>query len=137
MRRVPYFRSMASPRNHVRTKGQRKMSVRAYVLLDIVDGSYEYALQMLRNKAGVVLADWLEGRPDIIAMIEAPNRQRLAEAIMPVLRCIDGITEYLHLLVTRDNRISPDLSTSGNSKPRKRNRKIVNTTRETTNSERR
>ena len=79
------------------------MSVRAYVLLDIVDGSYDYAFQMLRSRAEVVHADQLEGRPDIIAMVEAPNRQRLAEAIMPVIGCIDSITEDLHLLVTRDN----------------------------------
>ena len=92
------------------------MSVRAYVLLDIVDGKSEYAVQMLRSRAGVVLADWLEGSPDVIAMVEAPDRQGLAEAIMPVIGCIDGITEDLHLLVTRDNE-PPDLFTQKNSRP--------------------
>jgi hypothetical protein len=99
---------------------RREMSPRAYMLLDIVDGSCEYAVQMLRSKAGVVLVDWLEGRPDIIAMVEAPDRQRLAEAIMPVVGCIDGITEDLHLLVTRDREIPSDLPTPGNSRPGKR-----------------
>ena len=93
------------------------MSIRAYVLLDITNGDSEYAVQMLRSKAGVVLADLLEGRPDIIAMVEAPDRRRLAEAIMPVIGCIDSITEDLHLLVTRDNEPPPDLSTHANSKP--------------------
>jgi len=82
---------------------------------DIVDGSYEYAVQMLRTRAGVVFVDWLEGRPDIIAMVEAPDRQRLAEAIVPVVGCIDGITEDLRLLVSRDNEMSADLPTLGNS----------------------
>lgn len=87
------------------------MSVRAYVLLDIVDGSSQHAVQRLRSRAGVVLADQLEGRPDIIAMVEAPNRQSLAEAIMPVIGCIDDITEDLRLLVTQDNEIQPDFAT--------------------------
>ena len=91
------------------------MSARAYMLLDIVDMSCEYAVQILRSRAEVIIADRLEGYPNIIAVVEAADRQSLAEAIMPVLGCIDGITEYLHLLVTRDNKISPDLSTSNNS----------------------
>jgi hypothetical protein len=88
------------------------MSARAYVLFEIVDGNREYAAQMLRSQTGVVFADRLEGHPDIIAMVEAPNRQRLAEAMMPVIGCIDGITEDLHLLVTRDNETPLDLAAS-------------------------
>ena len=113
------------------------MSARAYMLLDIVDRSCEYAVQMLRSRTEVILADRLEGYPNIIAVVEAADRQSLAEAIMPVLGCIDGITEYLHLLVTQDNEISPDLSTSNNSTPRKRVMKKAKTRRKTTNSERR
>jgi len=88
------------------------------MLLDIVDRSCEYAVQMLRSRAEVMVADRLEGYPNIITVVEAEDRQSLAEAIMPVLGCIDGITEYLRLLVTRDTRISPVLSTSSNLKPR-------------------
>lgn len=99
------------------------MSVRAYMLLDIVDRSCEYAVQMLRSQAEVILADRLEGYPNIIAMVEAADRQSLAAAIMPVLDCIDGITEGLHLLVTRDDEISLDLLTSSGSTPHKRVRK--------------
>jgi len=90
------------------------------VFLNIVDGSYEYAVQMLRSRAGVVFVDWLEGRPDVIAMFEAPDRQTLAEAIVPVVGCIDGITADLRLLVSRDNEISADLHTPSNSSPGKR-----------------
>ena len=99
------------------------MSVRAYMLLDIVDRSCEYAVQMLRNRAQVMLADRLEGYPNIIVMVEAADRQGLAEAIMPVLGCIDGIAENMHLLVTRDNDTSRDLVTSSDSTPRKRKAK--------------
>jgi hypothetical protein len=96
------------------------MSVRAYMLLDIVDSNCEDAVQMLRSRAEVILADRLEGYPNIIAMVEAADRQSLAEAIMPVLGCIDGITEDLRLLVTQDNEISLDFLTSVNSISRKR-----------------
>jgi hypothetical protein len=96
------------------------MSVRVYMLLDIVDRSCEYAVQMLRRRAEVSLADRLEGYPNIIAMVEAADRQSLAAAIMPVLDCIDGITESLHLLVTQDNEVSLDLLTSSDSTPHKR-----------------
>jgi hypothetical protein len=95
------------------------MSVRAYMLLDIVDRSCEYAVERLRSKGQVMLADRLEGYPNIIVMVEAADRQGLCEAIMPVLGCIDGITENLHLLMTRDNEIPLDLLTSRDSMTRK------------------
>lgn len=96
------------------------MSVRAYMLLDVVDRDCEYAVQTLRSTAGVILADRLEEYPNIIVMVEASDRKGLAEAIVPVLGCIDGITENLDLLVTRDNEVSFDLLTSADSTPRKR-----------------
>jgi hypothetical protein len=96
------------------------MSVRAYMLLDIADRSCEYAVQMLRSKAEVILADRLEGYPNLITMVEAANRQSLAEAIIPVLDCVDGIAEDLRLLVTQDGEISPALLASNGSTSRKR-----------------
>jgi hypothetical protein len=97
------------------------MSVRAYMLLDIVDRSCEYAVQMLRSKAEVILADRLEGYPNLIAMVEAANRQSLAEAIIPVLDCVDGIAEDLRLLVTQDGEISLDpLASSGSTTHKRR-----------------
>jgi hypothetical protein len=113
------------------------MSARVYMLLDVVDRSCEYAVQMLRSRTEVILADRLEGYPNVIAVVEASDRQSLAEAIIPVLGCIDGITEDLRLLVTQDNEISPDLLTSRHSTPRKRKVKKANTRRKTINSERR
>ena len=75
------------------------------MLLDIVDRDCEYAVQMLRSRAEVILADRLEGYPNIIAVVETADRQSIAKAIMLALGCIDGITEDLRLLVTQDNEI--------------------------------
>jgi hypothetical protein len=113
------------------------MNVRAYMLLDIVDRDCEYAVKMLRSRAEVILADRLEGYPNVIAVVEAADRQSLAEAIMPVLECIDGITEDLRLLVTQDDEISPDLLTSSNATPRKWRVRKASTGRKTTNPVRR
>lgn len=113
------------------------MSARAYMLLDIVDRSCEYAVQMLRSKAEVILADRLEGYPNVIAIVEAADRQSLAEAMMPVLGCIDGIIENLRLLLTQDDEISLDLLISSKLIPRKRKVKKTDTRRKTINSERR
>jgi hypothetical protein len=96
------------------------MSARAYMLLDIVDRNCECAVELLRSRAEVILADRLDGYPNIIAMVEAADKQSLAEAIIPVLGCIDGITEGLRLLVAQDEEISRDLLTPSNSTPGKR-----------------
>jgi hypothetical protein len=110
------------------------MSVRAYMLLDIVDRSCECAVELLRSRAEVILADRLEEYPNVIAMVEAADRQSPAEAIMPVLGCIDGITEDLRLLVTQDEESLLDHLTSSDSTPRKKKVKKTNTRRKTTNS---
>jgi len=102
------------------------MSVRAYMLLDIVDRNCEDAVQMLRSRSEVILADRLEGYPNIIALVEAVDRPSLAEVIMPILGFIEGITENLHLLVTRDNEISPDfLATSNLGSHKRKLKKLV------------
>jgi hypothetical protein len=83
------------------------MSARVYLLLDILEGKTGHAIQTLRHAEGVIAADTLEGNPDILAVIEAPDRQKLVELMMPVLQSLDHITEDLHLLMTRqDNSVS-------------------------------
>ncbi|MDD4859713.1 MAG: hypothetical protein PHR56_05860 [Dehalococcoidales bacterium] len=78
------------------------MSARAYLLLNILEGKSEQVARLLRGKPGVLSADALEGRPDVIVMVEAADRRTLAEMIMPAISSIDQVTEDLRLLVTRD-----------------------------------
>jgi hypothetical protein len=84
------------------------MGVRAYMLLDIADKSCESAVQMLRSKSEVIFADRLEGYPNLITVVEANSRKSLAEAIIPVLDCVDGIAEDLRLLIAQDGEVSVD-----------------------------
>lgn len=82
------------------------MSIRAYVLLDLVKGKSEQVAGVLRSKPGVILVDSLEGSPNTVVVVEAPDRSKLAEFIMPAIASVENITEDLRLLVSRDNALS-------------------------------
>jgi hypothetical protein len=95
------------------------MSARVYMLLDILEDKYAYTLQILKTIAGVVIADSLEGHPNTLVMLEAPDRQRLVELMMPVLGSVDHLTQDLHLLVSQADRpavrsIDPTLASTMN-----------------------
>lgn len=75
------------------------MSPRAYVLLDIVEGKGGEAAQALRGKRGVVMADPLDGCPEVIMMVvEAPDRTSLAELTVQALASVEPMTLGMRLL---------------------------------------
>ncbi len=80
------------------------MSSRVYMLLDIRESRYEDALRVLQGIGGVIMTDTLEGHPNVMVIVEAPDRQRLVELIMPVLGSVDHVTEDVHLLVSQGDR---------------------------------
>ncbi len=86
-------------------------NARAYILLDILDGRSEQVVRNLRGKPGIVAADSLDGRPDIILIVEGADRQELAGFIMPVLASIDNVTEDIRLMVTREDSCGTTRST--------------------------
>jgi hypothetical protein len=69
-----------------------------------LEDKYASALQMLKTIAGVGFADTLEGHPNTLLMLEAPDRQRLVELMMPILGSVDHVTEDVHLLVSQAER---------------------------------
>lgn len=89
------------------------MSSRVYILLDILENKYASALDILKKIAGVIIADTLEGHPNTLVIMEAPDRQKLVDQMMPVLGSVDRVTEDLHLLVSRAG--APELFSSGTS----------------------
>ena len=80
------------------------MSARIYMLLDILEDKYTYALQILKSITGVVIADALEGHPNTLVILEAPDQQRLVELMMRVLGSVDSVTEDVHLLVSQADK---------------------------------
>jgi hypothetical protein len=71
---------------------------------------------MLRRTSGAAIVDMLEGHPDVMVMVEAPDRQRLAESVMPVITSVEGITEDMHMLVTR-NGMSHNFPAQNEARP--------------------
>lgn len=88
------------------------MSARAYILLHTVRGESEQVARRLREMPGVAICDCLEGHPDLLVLVEASDRQRLAELLMPVYDAIDNATQDLSLLVSRDSSAIPSVCVS-------------------------
>jgi len=78
------------------------MGNKVYLLLDIVDGMAAQVAQVLRESPGVATAETIEGPPDVVVVIEAPKRQRLAEYTSDVLALVDPLIEDLCLLPVRN-----------------------------------
>ncbi len=83
------------------------MGPRVYILLDVVQSKAEEAAETLRGNSGVKLADVLEGRPNVVAVIEARSRSRLAELTNIALASLEGVTENVEVLPTANGRESP------------------------------
>ena len=78
------------------------MNEKVYVLLDIVDGKAEQVVQVLQEIPGVLMVDALEGPPDIVVVIEAPEREQLVKWTIEALSSVEMLTEQVHLLPIRD-----------------------------------
>ena len=74
------------------------MNAKVYVLLDVSHGKANQVAQALRAKPGVVAIDLLEGPPDVVLTVEAPNRQKLAEFTVEALTLVESMTEETQLL---------------------------------------
>jgi len=87
------------------------MNDKVYILLDIVDGKAEQVVHVLQKIPCVLMVDALEGSPDIVVVIEAPEREQLAKWTIEVLSSVEMLTEQVRLLPTRDgsNRIAAKL----------------------------
>lgn len=79
------------------------MNAKVYVLLCVKEGKSEQAVQTLRGKAGVRLLDVLEGPPDVVMMVQARERHRLAELTIEAVASVEHLTEDLQLLPTVDS----------------------------------
>lgn len=79
------------------------MSSRLYLLLETVDGHSEEVAQALRLNPGVVTVDLVEGKPGVIAVMEARDRQELAQLLMQAIVCVENTTEDARILPTRDD----------------------------------
>jgi len=81
--------------------GEKKAAnrgARAYVLLHLAKGDPKRVAKALRHKPGVLMADPLEGPPDVIVVFEAPGRQELADLTVNALSSVENMIENVRLL---------------------------------------
>ena len=89
------------------------MSAKVYLLLDLVNADSEQVARTLRSKPGVATVDVLEGPPDLLVVIEAPQRQKAAEYLMGLLDSVDGMIDNLHVMPVQDPTAKRSLIETG------------------------
>ena len=57
----------------------------------------------LRDKPGVVAVDIVEGPPDVVAVLEASERLKLAERTVQVLESVETLVNCVSLLPVQDD----------------------------------
>lgn len=72
------------------------------MILDITDGKHSEAVRSLQASPGVWRVDALEGQRDVITLIKASNRMRLAKRLVRALASIETITDDLQVLPIYD-----------------------------------
>lgn len=77
------------------------MASRAYMLLELTDVDSDRVAQDLRRQSGVVIADTLEGPPDILMMVEAPDRQKLSELAVKAIGSVESVAKGIRVLPAR------------------------------------
>ncbi len=96
------------------------MDDRVYILLDVVGGKADQAIEILRKSPGVVMADILEGPPDVIMVMEVPGRQKLAKLTIQALASVETVIENVRLLPARD-RLNEGVSIKLSSRSKGKN----------------
>ena len=79
-------------------KKATNMDFRAYLLLHVMEEKSKEVARVLRQKPGVLMADIVEGPPDVIAIIEAPERKVLADLTVQALSSVENMLENVRLL---------------------------------------
>jgi hypothetical protein len=78
------------------------MSTRIYLLLDVVKDKSDQVTENLQGRPGVVIADPLQGPPDVMIVVEASNRQSVTELAIQAIASVETMTKGVRVLPTRD-----------------------------------
>jgi len=74
------------------------MSFKAFVIMDSPAEKTANMIRTLRKKTGVVSVDLVEDSQQVIMVVEAPERRRLAKLTVQAISSADRIATVLHLL---------------------------------------
>ncbi len=78
------------------------MSHRVYIVLDIIVGKSSQITQALQSKPGVILADELEDQSKAIIVVQAADRQKLAEFAIQAIESVESVTEGIQFLIAKN-----------------------------------
>jgi hypothetical protein len=88
------------------TRRRSAQKARVYVLVDVAGGNHEEVASVLRCKPGVVMADNVEAQQKVIMVVEAQDRQRLAELTIRALASVEMAIGEMHLMPAEEHRTS-------------------------------
>ena len=71
---------------------------RVYVLVQVDEGRSEAVASVLRRQPGVTMADVVEGQLDVMMVVEAQHRLRLAQLTIQALAAVEKVTVGMHLM---------------------------------------
>ena len=86
----------------------------------MTDGKAKQVAKALRSRPGVTMVDVVEGPPDVVLMVEALNRQKLARFTVEALALVELMTEDICLLPVHNGLKSPSKKRALNKKSLKR-----------------
>ena len=58
----------------------------------------------MRDKPGVMIAETVEGPPDVLMVLEAPERMELAELMMRAFESVETMIDGVRVLPVRNER---------------------------------
>lgn len=71
---------------------------KVYLLPEAVKGNRDNLAATIKGMTGVSAINILDFQPDLLAVIEAPERQEVAKHLMRLLDMIDGAVEDIRVL---------------------------------------
>ena len=86
------------------------MSEGVYILINVTEEKAGQVARMLRGQPGVKMIDLLEGPPDVVVILQARSRHKLANLTNRALALVDSMTEGIQVLPVRTGY---DVQTTG------------------------
>jgi hypothetical protein len=86
---------------HAPTSGERLMSDRAYILINVLPGQTSFVVKALGQIKEIKTIDPCWGKPDIIAVVDVPDQDALTQLVLSRIHAIEGVTQTDTHLVYR------------------------------------
>ena len=86
---------------HAPASGERVMSDRAYILINVLPGQTSHVVKALGQIKEIKTIDPCWGKPDIIVVVDVPDQDALTQLVLSRIHGIEGVTQTDTHLVYR------------------------------------